>query len=572
MSIISSVAGYVLQEDNFLANLTLRETLLFMAVVKMERQIPFSEKKRRVDGLIQALGLQLCCNTIVGGPGKRGLSGGEKKRANIACEMLAEPSILLLDEPTSGLDSTFAFTMVQQLRNLCTSKGIAIVASIHQPSSDLFHSFDSLLSLSLGRSVYSGPVRELTGYLEAAGLPCPAFYNPADHLMNQSVLEASSSRLRELWANRERESAVRVNGKTGFREAIDPEQPVALLSATKSLNVCRSSHYPSSWLTQFAAILWRTFKNSKSLIISTHMTAAMLSIAVFVGFAYVQMPHQERYINDRYGCVFFILLYLTFMSAFNNLITFSAERNVVNKERASGLYHVSAYYAAKSIAELQIQFVLPSLFFNIIYWMSGLHQLPQDLGMYFALWLVILLMVTAGSSVGSFFGAFFTDPGIAIMYMPVVIMAWMLFAGFYSRLIPSWLIWVSYLSPINYGFDAGLQVVFTENMVIQCRGRNDSIFQTCNSGMQSNITGLEVLRAGDVTIDFSLWLNILLLLLTTVLFRTLAYLTLRFLNRPNNIITRTQQKMHNIVWSRYSLFKERLMYSCSRRHSYSTQA
>ena len=564
--------GYVLQEDSFLANLTLRETLLFMAVVKMERKIPLSEKKRRVDDIIQALGLDMCCNTIMGGPGKRGLSGGEKKRANIACEMLAEPAILLLDEPTSGLDSTYAYTMVKKLRNLCNAKGISIVASIHQPSSELFHSFDSLLALSLGRTVYSGPIRDLVGYLEKSGLPCPSYYNPADHLMNQSVEEESSNKLRKLWEKRESDSTVMMNGKLGFHDVMDPDKPVAHLSATKSLNLCHHTHYPSSWLTQFAAILWRTFKNSKALIISTHMTSTMIFISLIVGFAYFQMPHTEEYINDRYGLVFFVLLYLTFMAAFNNLITFAAERNVVNKERASGLYHVSAYYAAKSIAELQIQFVLPSLFFNISYWLSGLHKLPEDLGLYFGLWAMLLLLVTSGSSVGSFFGAYFVDTGIALLYMPVLILAWMLFGGFYSRLLPSWLVWFSYLSPINYGFDGSLQVVFTENMVIQCRGNNNSIFGVCNQGLATNITGLDVLRSGEIVIDFPLWVNILVLFLTIVLFRTLAYLTLRFLNRPNNLVTRTKQKLHNIVWTRYNLVKERLVYSCSRRETYCTQA
>ena len=543
-----------------------------MAVVKMERRIPFSEKKRRVDSLIQALGLDMCCNTIVGGHEKRGLSGGEKKRANIACEMLAEPSILLLDEPTSGLDSTYAYSMVQQLRNLCNTRGIAVVASIHQPSSDLFHSFDSLLALSLGLTVYSGPVGGLVGYLEKAGLPCPSYYNPADHLMNQSVLGESSSRLRKLWSDREIESTVQVNGKAGFHDVMDTDKPVAHMSATKSLNFCHHSSYPSSWLTQFAAILWRTFKNSKAIILSTHMTSTIIFIALIVGFAYFQMPHTEQYINDRYGLVFFTLLYLMFMSAFTNLVTFAAERNVVNKERASGLYHVSAYYAAKSIAELPIQFLLPSLFFNIIYWLSGLHKLPEDIGMYFALWLVSLLMITAGSSVGSFFGAYFIDTGVAIMYMPVLILAWILFGGFYSRLFPSWLVWVSYLSPLNYGFDAGLQVVFTGNMVIQCRPNNNSIFIDCSNGVSTNVTGLDVLRSGDIIIDFPLWFNLLLLFLTVVLFRSLAYLTLRFLNRPNNLVTRTKQKIHNIVWTRYNRYKERLMYFCSKRYSYSTQS
>ena len=559
--------GYVLQEDSFLVNLTLKETLLFMAVVKMDGKIPFKSKKARVDEIINALGLENCCNTIMGGPGKRGLSGGEKKRANIACEMLADPSILLLDEPTSGLDSTYAFSMVKRLRNLCKMNGISILASIHQPSSELFHSFDTLLALSLGYTVYSGPISGLVGYLSGCGLPCPSYYNPADHLMNKSVEEDSRNKLKKLWVEKEKAAVVR----NGFHSGTYSSQPLEHLAAPRESHLCNRTHYATSWFVQFAAILWRTFKNSKTIIVSTHMVVTMIFIGFIIGFAYFRMPHTEEHINDRYGLVFFLVIYMTFMTAFSNLITFAAERNVVNKERASGLYHVSAYFFAKSVAELPIQFFLPSLFFNIAYWFSGLQLLPDDLGLFFVLWLLMLLIVTAGSSIGSFFGAFFVDMGVALLYMPVLILGWMLFAGFYSRNLPIWLNWLGYLSPLNYGFDAGLQLVFTENVVIQCRPNNNSLFEGCNQRLVTNFTGLDVITNGDVTIDFPIWVNILALFITIVLFRTMAYLTLRFLNRPNNLITRTQQKISNITWKQYISLREKVVYCCSRRRTYKTQ-
>ncbi|KAI6646394.1 ABC transporter G family member 21-like [Oopsacas minuta] len=559
--------GYVLQEDSFLANLTLRETLLFTAVLKMEGNISLRDKKSRVDEIIRALGLEACCNTIMGGPGQRGLSGGEKKRANIACEMLAEPSILLLDEPTSGLDSTYAFSMIKRLRSLCNMKGISIVASIHQPSSELFNSFDSLLALSLGHTVYSGPIDGVVGYLAKLGLPCPSYYNPADHLMDKSVEKDSSNKLRKLWDEKQDLVGSKING---FCDGLDSNQPVEHLSATYKFNLCQHTHYPTSWFIQFAAILWRTFKNSKTLILSSQMIFSMTAIGLVIGVTYFQLPHAEANINDRYGLMFFIIIHATFISAFNNLITFAAERNVLNKDRASGLYHISAYYAAKSIAELPIQFFLPSLFFNICYWLSGVAWLPDDLGLYFVYWLALLLLVTTGSSVGSFFGAYFVDPGISIIYLPVLVVAWLMFGGFFSRNFPIWLYWLTYLSPANYGFDAALQIVFTENMIIQCRP-NNSFFVGCNKGLITNVTGLDVLANGDVTIDFPLWVNILVLVLTIVFFRTIAYLSIRFLNRPHNFITRTKQKITNFYWKQYNALKENLSYCCSRRHIYQTQ-
>lgn len=111
-----------------------------------------------------------------------GLSGGEKKRANVACELLRNPDVLLLDEPTSGLDSSLAMTLIDLLRGWSTRENRIVISSIHQPSSQIFHIFDDLLLLTDGHISYSGKQSGMVDYFESIDVPFHKHWNPADFM------------------------------------------------------------------------------------------------------------------------------------------------------------------------------------------------------------------------------------------------------------------------------------------------------------------------------------------------------------------------------------------------------
>lgn len=95
--------SYVQQNDVFNAHLTVMQTMIFAAFLRMPGSVPLKEKLKRINTILKLLGLEHAKGTVVGAPGiRKGISGGERKRLAIGVELLSHPSILFLDEPTTG--------------------------------------------------------------------------------------------------------------------------------------------------------------------------------------------------------------------------------------------------------------------------------------------------------------------------------------------------------------------------------------------------------------------------------------------------------------------------------------
>ena len=153
--------------------MTVREAVYYSAQLQLPDKMSKSEKKERAEMTIREMGLQDAMNTRIGGWGAKGLSGGQKRRVSICIEILTRPKLLFLDEPTSGLDSAASYYVMSRIASLNRKDGIGrtIIASIHQPSSEVFQLFHNLYLLSGGKTVYFGPV-------SAATEVCLFFFSP----------------------------------------------------------------------------------------------------------------------------------------------------------------------------------------------------------------------------------------------------------------------------------------------------------------------------------------------------------------------------------------------------------
>jgi len=172
---LNGVIGFVPQDDLLIEELTVYENLYFNAKLCFSS---FSEEqiKESVEKVLNDLDLSPTRDLTVGSPINKFISGGQRKRVNIALELIREPSILIVDEPTSGLSSMDS-DMVMNLLKEQALKGKLVLVNIHQPSSDIYKLFDSLLMIDKGgHPVYYGnPVDAITYFKESAN-----YVNPED--------------------------------------------------------------------------------------------------------------------------------------------------------------------------------------------------------------------------------------------------------------------------------------------------------------------------------------------------------------------------------------------------------
>ncbi|KAJ3267892.1 hypothetical protein HK104_005573, partial [Borealophlyctis nickersoniae] len=146
-----SVCAYTEQDDVLLDNLTVYETLMYSAKLRLPPSMSKEQKEQRVEEVLSDLGLSGCRDVKVGG-----VSGGERRRTSIGVDLLTHPQVLFLDEPTSGLDAYTAFFIVEMVKRLATAKDMIVIMSIHQPRTDILALFSKIMLLSMGQSLFYG--------------------------------------------------------------------------------------------------------------------------------------------------------------------------------------------------------------------------------------------------------------------------------------------------------------------------------------------------------------------------------------------------------------------------------
>ena len=150
--------GYVPQDDIVHPELTVKEAITYSARFRLPSDYSSEEIEKRVDQTIKDLGLEQVKNLQIGKPEKKVLSGGQRKRVNIALELVTDPALMFLDEPTSGLAADDTVALIDLLANLAKRYGKTIIVTIHQPAREEYEKFNLGFIMGFGgEPVYFGP-------------------------------------------------------------------------------------------------------------------------------------------------------------------------------------------------------------------------------------------------------------------------------------------------------------------------------------------------------------------------------------------------------------------------------
>ena len=164
---LQGVIGYVSQDDLLIEELTVYQNLYYNAKLCFAGTSEEELHKRVIDTL-ESLGLEQRKNLKVGSVLDKTISGGQRKRLNIALELIREPAVLFVDEPTSGLSSRDSENVIDLLKEL-SLKGKLIFVVIHQPSSDIYKMFDKMYIMDTGGfPIYYGNPVEAVAYFKKA--------------------------------------------------------------------------------------------------------------------------------------------------------------------------------------------------------------------------------------------------------------------------------------------------------------------------------------------------------------------------------------------------------------------
>ncbi|KAJ2008791.1 hypothetical protein GGI04_000985 [Coemansia thaxteri] len=532
------VSAYVQQDDIMHTLLTVQETLLYAATLRLPNSQYSPERKaERVNAVLKQLRLEGIKDSQIGSTKARGISGGERKRVSIGVELLTDPRILFLDEPTSGLDSNSSQLAVELVRKVATERHIAALMTIHQPSARIFNMFDKVILLSQGHVIFFGPTSSAIDYFANIGYQCPVHENPADYFVDlmtldyrsEETLVESKMRVTELaYSFLQHKLKLAALEYTKAAEAAqtcsrnvdhDAGYNAAPLSASDSPAVLQARN---GWIYEYKTLARRDWLNlMRNIPFLASQAVQSLATALLVGFMFFYLKHDAASVQNRLGVLYVVALNATFPIIMPALYAFFDERDIMLRERSAAVYRVTTFYISKATTFMPVALTSSAVFITGVYFIShltfGASKFFATLGVLSCLNIVsISFMLLVGSAVRTMDVAFVIAPGIVTIEL--------LFGGLLANpkgITPA-IKWIRWINPVHYAYAAFVQNEFSDLQF------------DCIPGSMCFLNGWQVIQAYGMG-RFAIWQNAMMLLVIAAIFYVAGYALLRWRAKPKYI-------------------------------------
>ncbi len=301
--LLEGIIGYVPQDDLLIEELTVYENLRYNAKMCFGGMSE-EELEERVEHSLYDFDLVEARDLVVGNPMKKVLSGGQRKRLNIALELMREPLVLLADEPTSGLSSMDTEKVVALLKRQ-TRKGSLVIANIHQPASDIYKQFDRVIVMDKGgRVVYSGnPLDAISYFKKAANYINPEETNcpTCGNVKTEQPLRIIEARMVSASGRFIRQRKVSPDAWFDlYAKNIEPEIINHVKKKNKVEDIPNNAFKIPDWFNQFKNFFGRDLKSkltNKQYLLIAAIEAPLLAL-IFAFFAKTEIDGVYQFIDN----------------------------------------------------------------------------------------------------------------------------------------------------------------------------------------------------------------------------------------------------------------------------------
>eukprot|EP01083_Nonionella_stella_P037505 102255_1 len=442
-SVIKALCSFVPQSDVLCSTQTVREALMFYANLKLSHTTPEKQKKR-INYLMRVLHLAKCANNMIGdmneSSGKKGISGGERRRVSIAAEIINEVDIIFLDEPTSGLDAYTASATIKTLKEFCTVSNKIIIATIHQPSIETFYLFDKLLLLSRGKCCFNSTVQNIDVFFKHSLRPKT---NPADVIVFE--IQQNPDQYARQWrqSNLNIEKMVKDKVTTEYEPFTDED----MCHSHNNLNNAPRIQQMRLLLNREFQALYRDKK------VSLVRLGQVLFFALITGTIYFDI--RDSY--SKKSAAFFLLSIIPILFGMVSLlVVFPKQKVLFQREYNSNTYSMFIFALSFILIEIPRE-IIHMLIFNVItYFLINLD------GDFYDYWINLFLCSFSGGSFGMLFGVICATPAESAQMVPAALIPILMFSDGWIPVkgLPEIIRWIAALDPMYFLFRCFMIIEF----------------------------------------------------------------------------------------------------------------